>query len=229
MRTPRLGVSLREQGGCLVVERIAELSPGRPPAPGIPQEDLRNLLARATERWNLCSAQHSQCSLVLLNWGGRMILVHLSQTWPLVLDGKLTPAAATLGNWYGINDAAIAEYGDGLLGIYDNEVVTAFDIAPGTAARDTEARVTFQGNPSHTWAHLIGTPNPGKPWGVRGMARPIQYMHTATLQGGTVEPEENGTSRRAVIDEFTLAVDEHGAAVLSIPAGSKLTIVTRAA
>lgn len=158
-----------------------------------------------------------------------MILVHLSQTWPLVLDGKLTPADATLGNWFGINDAAIAEYGDGLLGIYDNKVVTAFDITPGSAVRDAEGRVTFQGGPSQTWAHLIGTPSPGKPWGVRGMARPIQYLHTVILEGGTVEPEDTGAARRAVIDEVALSVDDHGDAVLSIPAGRKVTILTRAA
>lgn len=157
-----------------------------------------------------------------------MILVHLPQSWPLVIDGKLTPAVATLGNWYGINDAAIAEYGDAILGIYDNSIVTAFDIT-GPAVRDPEGRVTFPGTHSQHWAHLINTPNPGKPWGVQGMARPIQYLDTAMIEGGTVEAEDVGTTRRAVIDGFTLAVDQHGTAVLSIPAGRKATIVTSAA
>ncbi|MFF7477100.1 hypothetical protein [Streptomyces sp. NPDC008092] len=157
-----------------------------------------------------------------------MILVHVSTTWPEVLNGQLTPEQATLGEWFNISDSSLAEYGDAVLGIFENTVVSAFDVT-GQPHRDNEGRVTFPGAPSATWSHLIGTPNPGKPWGVRGMARPIQYLDTAVLTGGTVEVEDDGTARRAVVDGFTLVVDNKGSAVLSVPAGHKVTVLTNAA
>ncbi|SOE32588.1 hypothetical protein [Streptomyces sp. OK228] len=157
-----------------------------------------------------------------------MILVHVSNTWPQVLEGQLDSEDATLGSWFNISDAAMDEYGDVVLGIYENTVVSAFDVT-GQPHRDDEGRVTFPGRPSTKWSHLIGTPNPGKPWGVRGMARPIQYLHTTVLVSGTVEVEDDGTARRAVVDGFTLVVDHMGTAVLSVPVGCKVTILTRAA
>ncbi|MGW2542943.1 hypothetical protein ACWC5I_19245 [Kitasatospora sp. NPDC001574] len=133
-----------------------------------------------------------------------------------------------MGEWFNISDSSLAEYGDTVLGIFENTVVSAFDVT-GQPHRDNEGRVTFPGTPSATWCHLIGTPNPGKPWGVRGMARPIQYLDTAVLTGGTVEVEDDGTARRAVVDGFTLVIDNEGSAVLSVPAGRKVTVLTNAA
>ncbi|MGW0765219.1 hypothetical protein [Streptomyces sp. NPDC002676] len=157
-----------------------------------------------------------------------MILVHVPTTWPQVLSGQLTAEQATLGEWYNISDRAIADYGDAVLGIFENTVVSAFDVT-APPHRDDENRVTFPGVPSAQWAHLIGTPNPGKPWGVRGMARPIQYLDTAVLTSGTVEIKDDGTARRAVIDGFTLVVDNEGTAVLSVPVGRQVTVVTNTA
>ncbi|MFF3159154.1 hypothetical protein [Streptomyces sp. NPDC057910] len=157
-----------------------------------------------------------------------MILVHVSTTWPQVLDGQLTPEQATLGEWFNISDSSLAEYGDAVLGIFENTVVSAFDVT-GEPNRDNEGRVTFPGTPSAKWSHLIGTPNPGKSWGVRGMARPIQYLDTAVVTGGTVEVEDDGTARRAVVEGFTLVVDNKGSAVLTVPAGRKVTVLTNPA
>jgi hypothetical protein len=55
-------------------------------------------------------------------------------------------------------------------------------------------------------------PQPGKPWGVHGMARPLQYLAPAVLLGG-----------------FTLVVDNEGTAMVSVPAGCKVTVLTSAA
>lgn len=71
-------------------------------------------------------------------------------------------------------------YGDGVLGIYKNEVVSAFDVTDWT--RGSDGRVTFTGSPSVKFGHLIGTPNPGKPW-----VRPL--TDTASTQD---EPDNEG-------------------------------------
>ncbi|WP_425824611.1 hypothetical protein [Streptomyces fractus] len=157
-----------------------------------------------------------------------MILVHLSATWPRVLAGELPAAEASLGAWYNVGDAKIETFGDVLLGIYDNTVVSAFDLT-GPAARDAEGRVTFTGTPSEAWAHLVGMPNPGKPWGVRGMARPIQYLDTTVVTGALAPVEDDGALRRAVVGDVALSVDAEGNAVVSVPAGRTVTIHAREA
>ncbi|MFZ3591971.1 hypothetical protein [Streptomyces sp. BH104] len=157
-----------------------------------------------------------------------MILVHLSATWPRVLKGELSAAEASLGSWYNVSDAKIEACGDVLLGIYDNTVVSAFDLT-GPAVRDAEGRVTFTGSPSQDWAHLVGMPNPGKAWGVRGMARPIQYLETTALTGALAPIEDDRGLRRAVVGDVALSVDADGNAVVSVPAGRTVTVVTREA
>lgn len=105
-------------------------------------------------------------------------------------------------------------------------VVAVHDLDGEPPLRDEKGRVTFAGVPSLTWAHLVGGPNPGKQWGVRGMARPIQYLNSAVVAGGTVPVEDLGVARRAVLDGFTLTVDASGGAVLMVPPGSAVTVVT---
>ncbi|MFE7330765.1 hypothetical protein ACFU8W_38655 [Streptomyces sp. NPDC057565] len=97
---------------------------------------------------------------------------------------------------------------------------------PNRLACALEGRITFPGVPSVKWTHLVGTPNPGKLWGVCGMARSIQYLDTAIVAVGTVEVEDDGTARQAVIDGFTLAVGRDGRAELSVSAGREVAIVT---
>ncbi|WP_327242455.1 hypothetical protein [Streptomyces sp. NBC_01320] len=61
------------------------------------------------------------------------------------------------------------------------------------------------------------------------MARPIQYLDTTVLVGTVeVEDEDDGTARRAFVDGFILVIDNEGTAVLSIPAGRQVTILTNA-
>lgn len=151
-----------------------------------------------------------------------MILVHLPQSWPQVLAGTHTPEEVTLGSWAKVSDAAIAEYGDVVLGIHKNTVVTAFDITG--YARTGDGRVTFHGHRSPTWDHLVGGPNPGRPW-VRGQARPVQYLDTAALESGDAAVEDVPEGRRAVIDGITLTVAEDGSAVLLLPTGRNLQVV----
>lgn len=108
-----------------------------------------------------------------------MILVHLSKSRPDVIAGRRTAAEVTLGEWAAISDGALDEHGDVILGIHQNEVVTAFDVT-GWTRKAPGGRVTFTGEPCRTWVRLVGDANPGRAW-VRGQARPVQYFGTGTL------------------------------------------------
>jgi hypothetical protein len=155
-----------------------------------------------------------------------MILVHLATTWQDVLAGTDTAERATLEAWAQITDDALATYGDAILGIYQNEVVTAFEIDGWD--RNADGRVVFSGTPSDRYEYLIGTPNPGRPW-VRGQARPVQYLDTDVLTGGSVPVERTEDQRRAVISQYILTVEDNGSATLVVPPGQKVTVLTTTA
>ena len=150
-----------------------------------------------------------------------MILVNLSRTWPDVMAGKDEAARATLEDWAGIKDEALDAFGDAVLGIYRNQVVTAYDIT--CWKRLANGRVRFTGMESKKWTYLIGTANPGEPW-TRGQARPVKYLDTRALTEGTVPAHAFGDGLRAVINGFTLTVEDNHATV-TVPAGGQLTIV----
>ncbi len=150
-----------------------------------------------------------------------MILVNIPQTWPAVLAGKASAADVTLGSWAQIKDADLDANADVILGIYKNQVVTAFDIEKWTRGED-DNRVTFVGQPSQKWARLIGTPNPGRPW-VKGAARPVQVLPTAFLTDGNVPVDDTPAGRRAVVDGYVLTVED-GSATLQVPENGKVTV-----
>jgi len=152
-----------------------------------------------------------------------MILVNLNRSWPQVLAGSRTAADVTLGAWAKVSDAAVEEYGDAIVGVYKNEVVSAYDVSGYT--RGEGDRVTFTGPESTRWRHLVGTPNPGRPW-TRGMARPVQYLDTDAYELGDATVEETVEGRRAVVDGITLTVDATGAATVLLRAGRQLTVLT---
>jgi len=150
-----------------------------------------------------------------------MILVNLSKTWPEVMTRTDDAQRATLQDWAGISDDSLDTYGDVILGIYRNHVVTAYDITGWKRLPDH--RVRFTGVESKMWKHLIGTANPAEPW-TRGQARPVKYLDTRVLTEGTVQPEDFSGGRRAVVNGFTLTVDGNNATV-TVPVGAQLTIV----
>jgi len=152
-----------------------------------------------------------------------LFLVNLAKTWPSVLARERTAEDVTLGAWAQIKDADLEDHADAILGIYKNEVVTAFDIDDWRRGEDK--RVTFVGHPSHKWAHLIGTPNPGKPW-VQGQARPVQILPTTVLTEGNVPVEDTQVGRRAVVDGYVLTV-KAGSAAVQVPAGGRVTVSLR--
>jgi hypothetical protein len=107
-----------------------------------------------------------------------VIVVNLRRTWPQVLAGARTPADVTLGAWAHMKEQSLDEHADAILGIYQHEVVAAFDITGWSRTR--EGRVVFEGNPSRRWAHLIGTPNPGK------RHQTWQYVDAASLASARI-------------------------------------------
>ncbi|MGW5301710.1 DUF6508 domain-containing protein [Rhodococcus aetherivorans] len=162
-----------------------------------------------------------------------MILVHLASSWPAtpaVVCGEKDAAEVTLGNWAGIADDKLDTYADTIVGIYRNEVVTAFDITGWRRLADgaDAGRIAFTGRPSTRWTHLIGTPNPGRTW-TKGMARPIQYLDTTALTDmnpdNAPDPRQD---RRAVVDGYTLPVHADGNATVTAPPGKHVTVVAQA-
>lgn len=155
-----------------------------------------------------------------------MILTHIPNTWPRVEAGQLDAAEVTLGQWAGISDVAAERYGDVILGIYKNTVVTAYDVTGWSRvpAGDVNAgRIVFEGIESATWKHLVGQENPGEHW-TQGQARPVKYLDTKVLTDGDVPIEEVVQGSRAVLDGFILTVREDGSAKLVIPKGREITI-----
>ncbi len=155
-----------------------------------------------------------------------MILVHLKTSWPNVLAGEDDADRATLKAWAGINDASLQRYADVVLGIYKDEVVSAYDVTGWERQKGdrNRTRVAFEGNHSKRWGHLIGTPNPGTTWGP-GMARPVQYLDTQRLIDGDVEVEDTEAGRRAIIEGFILTVLEDGNANLVMPKDRQLQVI----
>lgn len=140
--------------------------------------------------------------------------------------GRRTEADATLGEWSGISDASLEKYGDVVVGIYDNTVVSAYDIDLAATRRDPGTkRVIFEGSPSEAWRHLKGQPTPGRRWGRQGDTRPVQYIDTDQVASGAVPVEQVPEGRRAVIAGYVLTVGDDREAVLVVPAGHKVTVL----
>ena len=150
-----------------------------------------------------------------------MILVNLSRSWPEVLDGKRDAAGVTLGEWAQIKQADLAAHANVVLGVYKNVVVTAFRIDGWSRGEDK--RVTFKGEPSAAWAHLVGLPTPGEPW-TQGQARPVKVLPTAAVAEGDAAVEETPEGKRAVVGGYVLTVPAPGSALLQVPAGGTVTI-----
>ena len=159
------------------------------------------------------------------------ILVNLAKSMHGTDAAQMGPALVkkvTMGDWYGITVASAEEFGDVILGIHKDRVVSAYDVVRFELVTDENGRerVRFTGVESEEFAGLIGQPNPGRTW-VRGMGRPIQYLDTSFLRNGTVEVTEvDAGIQRAVIAGYTLTVGTDGNARLVAPAGRSITIDT---
>ncbi|MEI5582276.1 MULTISPECIES: hypothetical protein [unclassified Agromyces] len=152
-----------------------------------------------------------------------MIVVNLKRSYPLVQLGTADLNDVTLGAWAGVTDEAIERFGDVILGVYQDKVVSAYDITGHSREDD---RVTFEGNESAEFEHLIGQQSPVPAW-KRGQARPTRYIETEIVRTGSapVELIEDGI-RRAVVAGYTLTVDSDNIATITVPRGGVVTVVT---
>lgn len=152
-----------------------------------------------------------------------MIVVNLKKSYREVLSGDRDMDDATLGWWAGVTDEAAARYGDVIVGVFKERVVSAFD-ASGFE-RDADGRVFFDGNESTEFAGLVGKASPVRPW-VRGQARPLQYIDTDVVRNGSapVERHEGGRHLRAVVAGYVLTVDTDGLATVEPPQGGVVMV-----
>ena len=152
-----------------------------------------------------------------------MIVVNLKKSYREVLSGERDMDDATLGWWAGVTDEAAERYGDVVVGVFKERVVSAFDTSG--FERDPDGRVFFDGNESAEFSSLVGKGSPVRPW-VRGQARPIQYIETEIVRNGSapVERLEEGRHLRAVVAGYVLTVDSDGLATVEPPQGGVVTV-----
>ncbi|WP_460446335.1 hypothetical protein [Angustibacter aerolatus] len=154
-----------------------------------------------------------------------MLFALVQRTWPEVQAGRLTAEESVLGDWAALAEAKLHQYGDAIVGVAAGRVVAAYDITGWERVQDD--RVRFQGTPSSRWAHLVGSASPVV-W-TRGQARPIRYFDTAALADD--EPRRPSPSHRDRVDlhGWTLQLAQDGTAVLHMPPGGRVTVVTEPA
>jgi hypothetical protein len=153
-----------------------------------------------------------------------MIVVNLKRSFPMVQLGTADLGKVTLGAWAGVNDEALDRFGDVILGVFQEKVVSAYDITGHS--RDESGRIIFEGNESEEWGHLIGQDSPVPAW-KRGQARPVRYIDTEAVRSGVADVDllEEGV-RRAVVEGYVLTVDADNIATITVPRGGAVTVLT---
>lgn len=155
-----------------------------------------------------------------------MIAVNLRKSYREVVAEQKDMEDATLGWWAGVTDEAIERYGDVVIGVYNEQVVSAYDVT--AHERDGDGRVRFDGDDSKEFAALIGKKSPVKAW-VRGQARPIQYIDTNVVRHGEAPVEEGVDYQRAVVGGYVLSIDSDGIATVEPPEGGVVVVTSAGA
>ncbi len=160
----------------------------------------------------------------------------------------------TTAEWAGVSSEALYEYGgtgstDYLVGVYRDQIVSIYYIR-GWHAGEQPGRVVFDVQPAMEMAAAIGQPVPGNPW-KRGEARPVRYFDTRTFvrdldDRGVLniydDAGDDAVDRCmvAVIRDLAspaaqsplagveVAADPRGGIRVTVPLGTKVTIVQRA-
>lgn len=128
------------------------------------------------------------------------------------------------GDWTMSADGAedleylVAIRNDAILAVRRLRGVDRCDRRTTTTGR-TLTLLRFNVAPAPELLHLVGHPTPAG-----RMRNPVKYLHTARLLGGEVPTETTDAGRRAVIEPFTLTVAGNGTAVVTAPAGTRVTV-----
>ena len=151
-----------------------------------------------------------------------MIVVNINRSYGQVLAGDLELRDATRGEWAGMTEMAIQRFGDVLIGVWRDRVVSAYDIT-GHERVDNGARVLFEVEESEEFGYLVGQPSPVGPW-KQGQARPIVYEDTDKIRRGDAPQTSVGDATRAVVGGFILTVDDKGNATVIPPEGGTVLV-----
>ena len=79
-----------------------------------------------------------------------MIVVNLRKSYREVLAGLRDMEDATLGWWAGVTDEAVERYGDVVVGVYNDQVVSVYDVK--SHERQEDGRVYFDAEESVEFA-----------------------------------------------------------------------------
>ncbi len=159
--------------------------------------------------------------------------------------------------WNGLSTEALYEHGgreqrDYLLGIYGDQIVSVYYIT-GWRRRE-DRRVVFDVEPAIEMAGAIGQPVPGGLW-KRGEARPVRYFDTSTFvrdldDRGALDayddagddavdrrmvqviralaaPPSQTASPLSPLDGVEVEPDPRGGVRVTVPMGTKVTLVQR--
>lgn len=157
-----------------------------------------------------------------------MILVNLRKSWPAVMAGDRDAAEVTLGEWAALSEDDLARHADVVVGVYRNTVVTALEIA-GWERDETTGRVTFTGQASDRWAHLLGEPVPGTPW-VKGAARPVKVLDSTLVRDRSIPPSADSRGRlTSTLGSVAVTVTLDGHVQVEVQPGTPVTVTSRIA
>lgn len=128
---------------------------------------------------------------------------------------------ATVGDWplrstQTLGD--ITEFGDVIIGVRRNVIVSAFPVRKVTAANGDRFRVTP--GPAGDWARLVGKNLPDDLKWSRGEGWPLKVVDTREV----VDALEGGVAPEVSLGGYRLAVSD-GKATVYAPRGASVTVV----
>lgn len=162
----------------------------------------------------------------------------------------------TSGDWSGINNAAFETFGQFVVGVHGGRIASMYDIT-GYSPGEEAGRIRFDVNPAHGFENLIGQPVPGGAWKrgearpVRYVdtAAFIQHFHDrgplgdagpedeidrkivefvrAEAAGDAGTPGVAAASVDALLAEVEVAPDTRGGIRVTVPMGTRVTVVQR--
>lgn len=164
----------------------------------------------------------------------------------------------TSGDWSGISNAAFEEFGQFVVGVHGGRIASMYDIT-GYSPGEEVGRIRFDVTPAYGFEDLIGQPVPGGAWKrgearpVRYVATSafIQHFHErgllgdagpedeidrkivefvrAEAAGGTGAPGAAAASVDALLADVEVAPDTRGGIRVTVPLGTRVTVVQRSA
>jgi hypothetical protein len=153
--------------------------------------------------------------------------------------------------WAGISLSARQAYADYVVGVHGAHIASVYKI-DSCDLRAVPGRVRFDVSSAPRFAAMIGEPVPGGSW-KRGEARPVRYVETAAVEehfreqgmeftsdGPTPEerivefvrsaaaPAPIVSGSGSILDQVEVAKDPRGGITVTVPLGTKVTVVQRA-